>query len=304
VMDTTAQEKAITYPTDTKLHAKIVAKAVKLAKKAGIKLRQSYRRTVPKLLQAQRGWRQVKGRQRAKAAARKLKGIAGRLVRELERKLGSRHRWVGSLALFKRVLAQQRQDKDKIYSLHEPQVYCLAKGKAHKPYEFGAKASIVRGKMNHVIVGAKSFAENIYDGHTTEAALAQVEAVAGYRPAVGITDRGYRGKTRCGSTLLVMPARPKAGATEHEKRTARKRFRRRAGIEPVLGHLKSDFRLARNYLKASLGDSINLLLAATAWNLALWMRRLLAALLSWLAAFLSAFYKSSLPSPLTAQCAS
>lgn len=303
VMDTTAQEKAITFPTDTKLHAKIAAKVVKMAKKAGIKLRQSYRLTVPKLLQAQRGWRQVKGRKRARKAARKLRTIAGRLVRELERKLGGKPRWRKQLALFKRVLAQKKKDKDKIYSLHEPQVYCLAKGKAHKPYEFGAKAGIVRGKMNHVIVGALSFEENLYDGHTTGEALAQVERVAGYRPKVGITDKGYRGSTRCGSTQLVMPARPKAGATEHEKRTARKRFRRRAGIEPVIGHLKSDFRLARNYLKGSLGDSINLLLAATAWNLSLWMRRLLAALLSWLSAFLSAFNKSFLSSPPTAQCA-
>jgi IS5 family transposase len=142
--------------------------------------------------------------------------------------------------LCKRVLGQKKHDRNKIYSLHKPQVYCLSKGKAHKPCEFGAKAGIVRGKMNNVIVGAKSFAQNLYDGHTPEAALAQVETVAGYRPAAGITDRGYRGQTRCGSTQLVMPARPKANATEDEKRKARQRFRRRAGIEPVIGHLKSD----------------------------------------------------------------
>ena len=125
VMDTTAQEKAITFPTDAKLHAKIARKAVKIARKAGLKLRQSYTRTVPKLLQAQRGWRQPKGRKSAKKAARKLKTIAGRLVRELERKLGARHRWAGQLALFKRVLAQKKNDKNKIHSLHKPQVYCM-----------------------------------------------------------------------------------------------------------------------------------------------------------------------------------
>jgi IS5 family transposase len=284
VMDTTAQEKAITFPTDSKLHAKIARKAVKLARKAGVKLRQSYSKTVPKLLQAQRGWRQAKGRKTAAKAARKLKTIAGRLVREVERKLPGKHE--RELALCKRVLAQKKNDRNKIYSLHEPQVYCLAKGKAHKPYEFGAKASLVRGKMNNVIVGALSFEENPCDGHTPEAALAQVERVAGHRPAAGITDRGYRGKSQCGATQLVMPAKPKADATDHEKRKARKRFRRRAGIEPVIGHLKSDFRLARNYLKGSVGDAVNVLPAATAWNLSLWMRRLLAGLFAFIAAFL------------------
>ena len=276
VMDPTAQEKAVTFPADAKPHAKIARKAVKLAKKAGLKLRQSDTRTAPRLLQAQRGWRQPKGRKRAKKAARKPKTIAGRLVREMERKLPVGRSHGGELEVFKRVLAQKKNDKNKIHSLHEPQVHCMAKGKAHKPCGFGAKASIVRGKMNHVIVGAMSFEQNLYDGHTPGPALEQVERVAGCRPAVGITDRGCRGGAHCGATRLVMPAKPKANASDHDKRKARQRFRRRAGIEPVIGHLKSDFRMGRNYLKGALGDALNVILAASAWNLSLWMRRLLA----------------------------
>jgi IS5 family transposase len=125
----------------------------------------------------------------------------------------------------------------------------MAKGGAHKQYEFGTKAGIVRGKDDNVILGAKSFEENIHDGHTPEAALEQAERVAHHRSAAGITARGRRGSAHCGATQLAMPAKPKADATEHEKRKAGKRFRRRAGIEPVIGHLKSDFRLVVHAMK-------------------------------------------------------
>jgi len=273
VLDTTAQEKAITFPTDAKLHAKVIATARRIAAKDEVVLRQSYARTVPKLLQAQRGWRQPRTRAQARKAARKLKTIAGRLVRELERKLPAGHRHQAMLALCRRVLAQKRHDQNKVYSLHEPHVYCLAKGKAHKEYEFGAKASLVVGKTHGVILGALNLEHNTYDGHTVEPALAQVERVAGYRPAKGIADRGYRGRKQYGSTELLIPAAPKPDATDYARRQARQRFRRRAAIEPRIGHLKSDFRLGRNFLRGVKGDAINLLLAATAANLSLWLRR-------------------------------
>ena len=272
VLDTTAQEKAISFPTDAKLHANVIKTARRIAAKANLSLRQSYTRIVPKLLQAQRGWRHPKNHKFARKAARRLKTIAGRLVRELERKLPRGHRFVDTLNLCRRALAQKRHDPDKLYSLHEPHVYCLAKGKAHKQYEFGAKASLAIGKTHGVILGALNLEKNTYDGHTVEPALAQIERLAGYRPDKAIADRGYRGKKQYGTTELLIPAKPEPTASTYARRKARQRFRRRAAIEPRIGHLKSDFRLGRNFLRGIQGDAMNLLLAATAANLSLWLR--------------------------------
>jgi IS5 family transposase len=253
---------------------------VKHAHKHGIQLRQSFVRTVPKLLCAQRGWRTKGGATRARKAARRLKTIAGQVVRQLDKALPAdceERRW---LEVAQRVLRQKRHDTDKVYSLHEPQVYCLSKGKEHKKYEFGAKASVVMGKNSGVILGAYSLPKNDYDGHTLDPALAQVERLAGYRPSVVIADRGYRGKARCGQTEVITPKPPKASDTLYARRKARRRFRRRAAIEPRIGHLKSDHRLGRNFLKGQQGDAINLLLASAASNLSLWMRQTFSALLS------------------------
>ena len=297
VVDTTVQEKNITFPTDTKLAAKIVRGGVKMAGRHGVKLRQSFERTVPKLLAAQRGRRTKGGAARARKAARRLKTIAGRVVRQLDAavpKESRDRRWVETA---KKILSQKRSDSRKIYSLHEPEVYCMSKGKEHKKYEFGAKASVVVGKNGGVILGAYSLHENDYDGHALEPTLKQVERVAGYRPAVAIGDKGFRGQSHCGETEVVTPGRGKKSASVYEKRKARKRFRRRAAIEPRIGHLKSDFRLDRNFLKGQVGDAINLLLAAAASNLSLWMRQVLFALVSKLCIFQKKWQDAQYPLP-------
>jgi IS5 family transposase len=285
VVDTTVQEKNVTFPTDTKLAAKIVRGGVKMARRHGVKLRQSFERTVPKLLAAQRGRRTKGGAARARKAARRLKTIARRVVRQLDAAVPQEsrdRRWVETA---KKILSQKRSDSGKIYSLHEPEVYCVSKGKEHKKYEFGAKASVVVGKNGGVILGAYSLPENDYDGHALAPTLEQVERVAGYRPAVAIGDKGFRGSSHCGETEVVTPGRGKKNASVYQKRKARKRFRRRAAIEPKIGHLKSDFRLDRNFLKGQIGDAINLLLAAAASNLSLWMRQVLLRLVSALRIF-------------------
>jgi IS5 family transposase len=130
-------------------------------------------------------------------------------------------------------------------------------------------------KNSGIIVGAVHFSKNKYDGHTLPEALKQSTELVGRRPKVAICDRGFRGKNFVDGTKVAIPKAPGKRATAYQKQKARKRFRRRAGIEPIIGHLKSDFRLMRNYLKGSLGDSINLMLAAAAFNFKKLLRQLL-----------------------------
>ena len=163
----------------------------------------------------------------------------------------------------------------------------IAKGKENKKYEFGSKASIVVTKNSGIIIGALNFKENTYDGNTLSATLSQVESLTKNKPSFAICDRGYRGVSEINGTRILIPSRSKKNATPYEKRKARLRFRRRAAIEPVIGHLKSDYGLARNYLKGHLGDAVNLMLAAAAFNFSKLMKELSSFLFSilWLVFF-------------------
>ena len=280
VIDTTVQEKNITFPTDTKLRVKIIGRCWKLAAAEGIPLRRSYRRELKKTLRIIRFSKSQKDKKKVAAAIRRVKTMVNALLRDVARKLpesslASRQE---ELERYRRVVNQERHDKNKIYSLHEPEVSCIGKGKAHKKYEFGSKAAIVTTKTGGIIVGAKSFSGTPYDGDTLKALLAQVGDVRGSAPQTAYCDRGFRGRKLVGEPSIAIPGAPQPGATEHAKRKARKNFGRRSAIEPVIGHLKSDFRLARNYLKGTIGDAINLLLAAAAFNFRKWMRALAASL--------------------------
>jgi IS5 family transposase len=264
-VDSTAQEKNITYPTDAKLHKKIIDKCVKKAKKEGIALRRSYKRTAKQLLRDTYSGTHPKRRKKADAAKRKLKTIAGRLVRELERRLATGD-FARELELFKKVLAQEKNSKNKIYSLHEPEVYCMGKGKPHKKYEYGCKASVVLTQKTGIIVGAMTFKTNVYDGHTLEEVLQQAETLTGKSLKTATVDRGYQGKQQIGGTQVHIPKPPLKRDTAYQKRKKRKHHRRRAAIEPVIGHLKTDHRAARNFLKGQMGDSINFIMAAAGFN--------------------------------------
>jgi transposase, IS5 family len=266
VLNTTVQEKNITFPTDAKLHRKIIKKCQQIAEKEQLPVRQSYTCTLKKSGVNQRFRRHPKNKNKARKADRKVKTIAGRLVRELERNLlpGSLHQ--NGLVLFKKVLAQKRNDTNKIYSLHEPDVQCISKGKEHKKYEFGNKVSIVHTQHTGVIVGARSF-RNEYDGHTLKPSLQQVERLTGSAPRTASADRGYRGITQIGSTQVQIP-KPfnDKKQSKYKQRKLKKSFKRRAAIEPVIGHLKADHRLSRNFYKGILGDNINVMLSAAAFN--------------------------------------
>ena len=263
--DTTVQEKNITYPTDNKLYRKIIKKCVALALKAGIELRQSYTRTMKGLLMELRFRNHPKNKGRARKAERKVKTIAGRLVRELERKLPpGLHQ--DTLELFKKVLLQKKSDSNKIYSLHEPHTQCMTKGKEHKKYEFDSKVSIITTKTTGVIIGAINIEKNVHDSKTLQPAIEQQQRLTGTTLKNNFVDRGYAGVKEVLGTTIVTPDKPDKKRTPYQKQKLRNGFKRRAAIEPKIGHLKHDHRLSRNYYKGIKGDNINVMLAAAAMN--------------------------------------
>jgi IS5 family transposase len=263
-IDTTVQEKNITFPTDSKLHKKIIKKCQAIAQEEQLPVRQTYTRTLKQLAREQRFRNHPKNKAKAKKADRKIKTIAGRLVRELERNLPSNSKYQSDLDLFKQVLAQKRNTKYKIYSLHEPETCCISKGKEHKKYEFGNKASFVKTDSG-VIVGALGF-RNEYDGHTLVPVLEQVERLVGKLPKQAKVDRGYRGKKIIRETEILIPSNSLKSTSYYQKRKLSEAHRKRAGIEPVIGHIKSNHRLNKNFYKGIIGDNINIMLAASGFN--------------------------------------
>lgn len=263
-IDSTVQEKNITYPTDAKLHKKIVKKVLDIVNVHKFPLRQSYKFVLKRIYRDQRFRNHPKNKKKALKADKRLRTIAGRLVRELRRNLGDCHDYDKLLKIFDAILSQSRYSKDKIYSIHEPEVLCISKGKEHKKYEFGNKVSIIRS-ITGIILGAKSFRKE-YDGHTIDESLKQVERLTGRKIKVLSGDRGYRGKKEVNGTKIMIPDVPKKSDNRYQRNKKHKLFCKRAGIEPTIGHLKSDYRLGRNFYKGVAGDAVNLLLAAAAYN--------------------------------------
>ena len=236
-IDSTVQEKNITYPTDAKLHKKIIKNVLKIVHDNCLPLRQSYTRTLKGIYRSQRFRNHPKNRKKALKADRQLRTIAGRLVRELERNLEGKKGYENMFELYYRVLSQNRKSKNKVYSLHEPDVVCVSKGKEHKQYEFGNKVSILRS-WSGLIIGACSF-RNEYDGHTIEKTLEQTQRMTGKQVDKLAGDRGYRGIKQIGQTKILIPDVPKAKDSYYQRKKKHKLFCKRAGIEPTIGHLTS-----------------------------------------------------------------
>jgi IS5 family transposase len=266
IVDTTVQEKNITFPTDTKLHKKVIDKCLKIAKKENLTLRQTYTRTIKKLLIDLRFSKHPKNKKKAKKARKKIKTIAGRLVRELQRLLPDNPLYAELLELYQQVINQLRNTKNKIYSLHEKEVCCISKGKEHKMYEFGNKASFVLTQNTGVIIGALGF-RNEFDGHTLKPALEQATKLTTTKIQTASVDRGYKGNKEINGTKIQIPKPFTSKQTDYEKRKLKRAHSKRAAIEPIIGHLKKDHRLGINFYKGVVGDNINILLAATAFNL-------------------------------------
>ena len=263
-IDYTVQEKNVTYPTDAKLHKKIIGKVLKIVKELNLPMRQSYTFVLKGIYRDQRFRNHPKNRRKAIKADKRLRTIAGRLVRELERNLGQNRQHDELLSIFKKILLQRRNSSHKIYSIHEPEVQCISKGKEQKKYEFGNKVSIIRSATG-VILGASSF-RNEYDGHTIQKSLEQVRRLTGKSIRRLAGDRGYRGRKEIDGTQILIPNAPRAKDTYYQRKKKHKLFCKRAGIEPTIGHLKADYRLGRNFYKGLVGDAINVILAAAAYN--------------------------------------
>ncbi len=263
-VDTTVQEKNITYPTDAKLYHKMREVLVKMAKKRGIELRQTYSRMSKKALVLQARYRHAKQGKRAAREVRKIKGYLRKVFRDLIRKVSPLDTSMKE-KMFQaaQLLLQERTSKNKIYSIHAPEVECISKGKVHKKYEFGNKVGLVSSAQSNWILGVLAFHENPYDGHTLAESLEQAERMTGRAIKKAYVDLGYRGHNYEGPTEINVVGRSSfRGLT----RTERRFMRRRAAIEPVIGHVKHDNRMIRNFLLGEIGDKTNAILAASGFN--------------------------------------
>jgi IS5 family transposase len=284
VVDTTVQEKAIRFPTDTRLCHKAREELVKTAKKNGIELRQSYARKSKHALFMTNKYMAAKQMNRGRKAAKSVRNYLGRVIRDIER-AGSNNPMHAAafgheLAKAQKIYAQAGNIKEpnKIYSWHAPEVECIAKGKAHKRYEFGCKASIVTTNKSNFIIGAKALHDKPYDGHTLKDVLAQAERLTGVKPDEANVDLGYRGHGIEDDNLEIIVSRQKRGITP----TKRKRQKRRNAIEPIIGHCKNDRKVGpRNWLLGEIGDQINAIAMATGFNLRKILRWILLCLLFW-----------------------
>lgn len=267
-MDSTVQNKNITFPTYAKLSTKSVTRCRLLAKKVGVKFRRRYQREVENLPRIIHFKSKSHKQGETQSSTKCLRTIAGIMIREMKRKLSQEALEVHqqSLNLSDSVQRQQRSGSYKIYSLHEPSVLDISKGKAHKKYEFGANASLTITKTSGIIVGALSFHVTPFDEHTIPAVLTQVESIDDQRPTMAICDSGYRGKRLIGATRIEIPDTGKGPKIENEKRKAKERFGCRVVIEPIIGHLKRDHGMMRSCLKDQIGDSVDLLMTCAVFN--------------------------------------
>jgi IS5 family transposase len=263
-VDTTVQSKDIRFPTDARSYDRMREHLVKQSKKEGIELRQNYNQVSKKVLRKQSNYGHAKQFKRAAKQSKKLCTYLGRVVRDIRRKSSDLSDEMNHLLeLADRLLSQKKNSKEKVYSIHEPAVECIAKGKPHRPYEFGCKASIATCSKSNWIVGSLALHGNPYDGHTLNQVIGQITELLGSTPDQIYCDKGYRGHDYNGSAKIdiVNHSRKKIPTS------VKKWWKRRSAIEPVIGHLKSEHRLERNKLKGKEGDQINALLSACGFNL-------------------------------------
>ena len=274
IVDSTVQEKAIAYPTDSKLLNRGRQQLVQLVAETGITLRQNYNRIAPKLAGQIARYAHAKQYRRMRSHLKKLKTLVGRDWRDVSRQLAQvpqhlKPKVTDLLQKVERLLKQQPQDSHKLYSLHAPEVECINKGKSRQPYEFGVKVSVMTTHKEGLVVGMRSLPGNPYDGHTLHLALEQAAVLMQQQPKEVFVDLGYRGAT-VPAGVKVYHRKLRRGITARLKRD----IRRRSAIEPVIGHMKNDGRLRRNWLQGTEGDAFHAILCGCGHNLRMILRKL------------------------------
>jgi len=272
------QEKAIAYPSDSRLLEVARAKLVQLAQRAGLTLKQTYAREGRQLRRRAGGYAHAKQFKRLRGVLKRQRTVLGRLLRDIERKLNSasderQSQLLVWLERAWRICRQRPKDKNKLYALHAPEVECIGKGKARQPYEFGVKVSLAITEKRGLIVGARSFSGNPYDGHTLAEQLEQTGILLGNvpgepKPNTVLADLGFRGvDAKLGPVQLIHRGKHKTLT-----RPQRRWLKRRQAIEPIIGHVKQDHGMRRCWLKGQSGDALHAVLCATGYNLR-WLLR-------------------------------
>jgi IS5 family transposase len=279
IVDTTVQEKAIAHPTDSRLLEVAREKLARLAKRAGIQLKQTHEREGKTLRRRAGGYAHAKQFKRLRTVLKRQRTILGRLLREVRRKMGSLaeearstlETWVQRA---ERIQLQRPKDKNKLYALHAPEAECISKGKARQPYEFGVKVSLAVTHQHGLMVGARSFPGNPYDGHTLAAQIEQTNNLLqdiGVLPTTAIVDLGYRGVDKDLAPVEVIHRGKFKSLTPKQKTW----LKRRQAIEPLIGHTKADHRMDRCWLKGAEGDALHAVLCAAGFNIR-WLLRAIA----------------------------
>jgi IS5 family transposase len=285
IVDTTVQPKNVMFPTDARLLNRAREILVRLAQRHGVKLRQSYARVGKFALIKHQRYAHAKQFKRANRALKKLRTYLGRVIRDISRKIEG-DGWLEHV-IFGHVLSRARRVRDqmqrqrgpKVYSLHAPEVECIGKGKAHRPYEFGVKVSVAttlaHAKGGQFVTHVKALPGNPYDGHTLAVVIPDMQALVGNTIERILADKGYRGHNAPPDyKFRVFTSGQKRRMTPKIKRE----LRRRSAVEPVIGHLKAEHRMGRNYLWHRQGDATNAILAAAGYNfrrLIRWLKLLL-----------------------------
>ena len=286
IVDSTVQHKAIAHPTDSKLLETARVKLVEAAKEAGIPLKQTYAKEGKALSRKAGRYAHARQFRRMRRTLKRQRTVVGRLLRDIERKFAGlsgvaaavKDSLQTTLTRAAQIVMQSASKKakdgaPKLYSFHAPEVSCINKGKSKQPYEFGVKVGIASTVRGNLIVGARAFHGNPYDGHTLSEQLEQASILmqdTGVKPTTAFVDLGYRGVDADNPDVHIVHR----GKTRRITPEQRELLKRRQAIEPIIGHLKQDHRMDRCHLKGETGDRLHAVLCAAGYNIK-WLLRMI-----------------------------